>query len=294
MKYIVVENPQNFDVFSPPTHQFCTVLSKNGMSCYNSKGIWVAHGEISYIGGVCEDGELFPAVSDDKWCFITSEGKRKLVPDDDYDYLGPIREGIAAAKQGDKFFYVDTSFSKISPDYSNAYNFVEGKAAVLEDGRIKLVNSAFETVAETPFSGVVSDAYGYTDHFGTSVFTKGKTYWLCDSSGAKIADFKADYIGLPMESGAAVEFKRKNLYGFVNPTNGEIIIEPKYEEAGAFCRGLAPVKTDGKWGFIDEKGTEIVSPTFLFASPLSNDGTAWVQNEAGFALLSFYYLSEEE
>ena len=72
-------------------------------------------------------------------------------------------------------------------------------------------------------------------------------------------------------------------------------VEPgAQEEAGAFCRGLAPVKTDGKWGFIDEKGTEIVSPTFLFASPLSNDGTAWVQNEAGFALLSFYYLSEEE
>lgn len=294
LKYFSMEKPQNFDVYAPLGRQLCTVFEKNHASAYNSRGIRVAHGDITALGGVCEDGELYPAVSEDKWCFVDSGGKRKLVPDEEYDLLRPINQGFAVARSGRKYVFIDASMQEKSGPYELACNFCDGKAVVKKDGKIKIIDTAFETIAETGFTGVVEDEYGYADHFGTSVFIKKNTYFLCNSSGAKINDFSAEYIGLPAESGALVQFKSKNLYGFVSSETGKIAIKPQYEDAKPFCRGLAPIKTDGKWGFIDEKGNEIVPPTFTFVTPLSEDGSAWIKNEAGFALLTFYYLSEEE
>ncbi|MDO5448534.1 MAG: WG repeat-containing protein, partial [Clostridia bacterium] len=79
---------------------------------------------------------------------------------------------------------------------------------------------------------------------------------------------------------------------FVGVKDGKVKIEPKYEEAKAFSQGLAPVKVEGKWGFIDQSGTEIIAPTFSFAGTISEEGTAFIQNEAGYALLSFYHLEK--
>jgi hypothetical protein len=42
-------------------------------------------------------------------------------------------------------------------------------------------------------------------------------------------------------------------------TNGQIVIQEKFEEANDFSCGLAAVKKDGKWGFINKQG-EIVIP----------------------------------
>ena len=86
-------------------------------------------------------------------------------------------------------------------------------------------------------------------------------------------------------------------WGFVG-RDGKIVIEPKYDEVhdftdgiaavrqgsksffidktgrvpfllpnnitdiGMFNKGLAPVKIDGKWGFIDTKGTVVIPPAY--------------------------------
>ena len=294
LRYMPIDGYMDFDVCAPLTHHLSVISEKGRAAAVNSKGTKVVHGDLARLGAVCEDGNAFPAVSDDVWCFVDWEGKRKSVPDEPLDYLGPLRNGLAVVKDEESYFYVDASFALKGGTYDTAYNFLNGRAVVSEKGKLKIIDTEFETVSETAFSGVLADPYGYTEHFGVSVFIKDNEFFLCDCSGASIGGFKAEYIGLPMESGAMVEFKSQNLYGFVNSKTGKTIISPKYEDAGAFCRGLAPVKQDGKWGFIDEKGNEIVPPTFELASPLSKSGTAWIKNEAGFALITFYYLSEEE
>lgn len=37
-------------------------------------------------------------------------------------------------------------------------------------------------------------------------------------------------------------------------TDGKMIVEPIFEEAGSFTVGLAPVKIDYKWRYIDITG----------------------------------------
>jgi len=39
--------------------------------------------------------------------------------------------------------------------------------------------------------------------------------------------------------------------------NKKIVIPIKYDFAGVFSEGLAPVNLNGKWGFIDKRGKRI-------------------------------------
>jgi hypothetical protein len=47
----------------------------------------------------------------------------------------------------------------------------------------------------------------------------------------------------------------KTVWGYSN-TNGRIIIDPIYEEVENFSKGVARVRLNRKWGFIDTEGTQ--------------------------------------
>src|SRR5688500_16741327 len=50
-------------------------------------------------------------------------------------------------------------------------------------------------------------------------------------------------------------------YGFLN-RNGQVVIEPKFENAWHFSEGLAQIAQGKKWGFVDKQGTMIIGPQF--------------------------------
>ena len=53
------------------------------------------------------------------------------------------------------------------------------------------------------------------------------------------------------------EVKLNGKYGFIDKTGREVI-PCKYEAAGEFSEGLAAVKLNGKYGFIDKKGKPLL------------------------------------
>ena len=75
-----------------------------------------------------------------------------------------------------------------------------------------------------------------------------------------------------------IQYKENGKYGFKVKSTGEIIIAAKY---GAyfhyhFCEGLAAVELNGKWGYIDKSGKEIIPLKYSFAAPFS-EGLATVR-----------------
>ena len=50
-------------------------------------------------------------------------------------------------------------------------------------------------------------------------------------------------------------------YGFIN-TKGEQVVECKFDNVYDFKEGLAAVKKDGKWGYINSKGEQVVECKF--------------------------------
>lgn len=90
-----------------------------------------------------------------------------------------------------------------------------------------------------------------------------------------------------------VPFEEAGKWGFKD-TMEKIVVEAKYDEAGAFSSGLAPVnvgarveqilhppaKTGGKWGYVDARGTLVVPITLDGAHEFS-DGLARVYDDHG-------------
>lgn len=290
LQYIGVSGAKSWQVNSPLSLEICICTENAKGSAYNTKGKRTAYGGVTYLGPVSEDKELYPAVQDGKWCFVDKDGKRQLVTDVNYSFLGPFYNGYAVAKRDGTFGYIDKEGHEYLFGLEAAYNFTFGTAAIKQNGVIKYINTKFEITRTTKYDGIVADDYGFTIHYNRQILKSGDKCYLCDENASKVEDIYYEYICLPMESGGLIPFKKDGVYGFLSSETGKIKISPKYEDAISSGQGLCAVKENGKWGFIDESGAQVVENLFKYATSVSESGTAIVQNEAGFALLSFYYL----
>jgi len=63
---------------------------------------------------------------------------------------------------------------------------------------------------------------------------------------------------------SVIAFKNKDgLYGYENAKTGEVIVTPKYKFGADFQGGLAAVQfPNGKWGYINLRGREIIGATY--------------------------------
>jgi hypothetical protein len=50
-------------------------------------------------------------------------------------------------------------------------------------------------------------------------------------------------------------------YGFMN-RSGQVAVSPRYDDVGDFAEGLAWVKRDGKCGYVDPNGREVIPPQY--------------------------------
>jgi hypothetical protein len=73
----------------------------------------------------------------------------------------------------------------------------------------------------------------------------------------------------PFCNGLARVRKNKK-WGYID-TTGSIIIPIKYNEVENFSDGMARVRVGQKWGLISSTGKEIIKPTFQEIGPFIND-----------------------
>ena len=58
---------------------------------------------------------------------------------------------------------------------------------------------------------------------------------------------------------ARVKLNKK--WGYID-TTGNVVVAPKYNEVENFSNGMARVRLGQKWGLLDVSGKEIIKPTF--------------------------------
>lgn len=66
---------------------------------------------------------------------------------------------------------------------------------------------------------------------------------------------------------------------------GPTAVEPTwFERADNFADGLAPVLTNGKWGYVDKAGRFAIAPVYSYALPFT-EGHAWVYDDRDVAFI---------
>ena len=173
------------------------------------------------------------------------------------------------------------------------WSLLDADGRVIEEKYVFAVQPFYEGLALvfSPDEGDISSGFineagdlitGFDFYFGGEFFSDGlysvrfaenKLYGCINSEGEIVIEPK--YEGLLNFSEGLARFKQEGEYGFIN-IDEEVVIEPVYDYANAFHEGRALVKAEnGLYGYIDTSGNMVIEPVFMYASYFS-DGLARV------------------
>ena len=104
------------------------------------------------------------------------------------------------------------------------------------------------------------DKYGYASVAGKNKQGEMK-YGLIDRKGNLVIDYQYDK-PIYYDPSGVLQANKNGVGYYVNINNEQILNGLKFEETMNFSEGLAPVKMNGKWGFIDKNGSEVIPCIF--------------------------------
>ena len=220
--------------------------------------------------------ELIPVRNNGEYYYITEEGYRKLVPEHPVSYLGTFHDNYGAIKIGDQYGYIDRSAEEHHVEYEYAGSFYNNIAAVRKNGKWGVINNSFGEVTDFVFDDILMDEYGFCSVYGVFWAKRDGQYFLYNAQGDCISEGYDEVRLFASDQPAAV--KKNGKWGFVSK-EGEMVIEPTYEDADSFSLGYAPYCENGKWGCINENGVTLIQPEFDEIKPFSKNGYAPVIQE---------------
>ncbi|EHB62384.1 MULTISPECIES: WG repeat-containing protein [Paenibacillus] len=250
---------------------------------------------------------LFPAsvktTSGTKWGYIDRSGKLIIQPkyEDAQDFQD---NGLAIVGMHGNYGLIDRSERYVvAPIYQSISPFSEHRAIVIDHQGFKMIDEQGNVLTRRayPYISVLKEGravyyvtdqgsgngaasrYGYLDAEGREVipaqfeeandFADGKAvvkikdnhYALIDPHGRRLADYPFAYVG-PLGDGLlAFQQDPNGKYGYINE-QGNIVISPTYTSAFPFHQGRAIVNTaeDYRWkyGVIDSQGKWIIQPEY--------------------------------
>lgn len=207
---------------------------------------------------------------------INSLGFKVAVTSEPVDYMSVILNDNILISKDKKYGYIkaDMNVPETLP-YDAATNFKNQVAAVCQDGKWAIIGVDEKNITDFVFDDVIRDEYN-TCINNNIIFAKSEgKYYMYNAEGKKISDNAFDDACLFYGTQpAAVKIGDK--WGFVD-SNGEIVIDAKYDAAMSFNCSLAPVCVDGVWDYIDSTETVRIEGDFEGAKPFASNGIAAIK-----------------
>ena len=203
-----------------------------------------------------------------KWEIIDTTGK-ELCPCK-YDWVGRFSEGIARVELSGKWGAIDTTVREVIPcKYDLIYPFSGGLARVILNGRRGFIDKQGNWYDEEPQTlpeSRVRISKSQLKNIVTESVKRALKARISESIEEEDLNSRYDYAGYFYEGLALV--KRNDKWGFIDKTGREVI-PCKYDGADAFSNGLAAVCLNGKWGFVDKTGREVIPCKFDYVGNFS-------------------------
>ena len=274
---------EDYDAISDTCNHYMRVTSGEEKGILDEDGNSVLRAEYEHIGMFGENG-FAPAEKDGEWYYIDTNGYKRRQPDEVYEYLGTLNEGVLPAEKNGKYGFLDENFNeKTEFEYDGATLMLNGIAAVKKGDKWALVNKDLKPFTDFGFDDVVTDAWGFCSRNGIVFVKTGEQYQLLNSSGVQIGENYEAVSPFISENPAAVQKAGK--WGFVS-SNGEKVLDCMFEKARSFSEiGYAAVQSDENWGFIKMNGDFVISSQFEDAKSFNNNGIAPVLSEGKWKLI---------
>lgn len=205
----------------------------------------------------------------DNFGFIDEKGEFVINPE--FDDALPFSEGLAGVSLGGRAFnlivdrapagsrkcgFIDKEGKWIiTPVFHEVKSFSEGIAAVQVDDKWGFINKSGKFVINPEYSSVESFSEGFA--FVSTIYWESfrRHVNLIDKSGNFL---EVDYLPNGSFSDGLAAVKLEDNYGFIDK-RGEIVVKPIYDSAENFKNGLAKVSIKGENVIINKIGDIIWS-----------------------------------
>ena len=241
------------------------------------------YGRNSYYDNLLSKNIMIHYYNDDKYKIYNLETQEYTTPKINWVSSIPVNDSLTVYALENKRGFLNVKNGEIiidanSNNYSNAWVFSEGLAAVVQDGKIGFINAKNEIVI--PFQYCYFDKYntydfGYLFHNDCCVMTneEGKL-GVINKKGEWILNPTYDNISSLHETGYRLVVKEEK-YGVLD-SNNNITYPTEYDYIDIVSNGFILVK-DGKMWQIDFTGNVInpfmyeMSERILFVSGYTED-----------------------
>jgi hypothetical protein len=228
---------------------------------------------------------LYPYEKDDLYGFIDTTGK--LVVKNEYDAVTPFSEGLSVVNKNDTVFYVNKeNMNSFNQFFTDALPFKNGIAAAKHGSKWGFINRQGQLISgnydeinelsDNCYVVKLNNKYGAIDHTGQVLieprfqklgdFKNGFAYYIENGKYGFVS--KSGFIHQPQfewisdfsEHNVAI-FKQDNLFGLVN-TNGNIILSPTAELIVKAPKNIFIIVKGGLYGFYNASGCYITQVMF--------------------------------
>ena len=273
----------NYDEMGPMSDTSIVVKKEEKYGLVDSEGSEIVQPIYDYVQPYSKDGYAL-VKENDTYFYIDRDGQRRMLPDSIYtDFHMYEAECTVAAKNG-KYGYLDASMQPITDFMWDELSLISDDAgAGKQNGKWALLSKNGKERTEYIYDDVIMDEYGFC--FGQKrVFVKENgVYHIADKKGKQIGELDFENAKTFTENGyAAVCVDGK--WGYVD-ADGKQVIDYQYQDAESFHNGYAAICVDGKWGYIDENGNQIIKPQYQNVTIMSEKGTTAVQQDGEWLLI---------
>ena len=213
---------------------------------------------------------------------VNKQGKVHYIKNSDkYDDVYEISYGLYLVERNEKYGFMNKKGKEVIPlIYDSAVDVTESLIRVSKGGKYGLINKKGKVV--------VPIKYNHIGNFSEGLFVAkedGK-YGYIDKKGKEIIPF--EYCeGEDFHDGLArVRKDYENGDGYIDKKGRVVIPFNRYDNTTDFSEGLAAVKKDGKWGFVNKKGKEVIPLKYKFAGSFDK-GLARVEHKDVYKGFSF-------
>ncbi len=186
-----------------------------------------------------------------------------------YDEIRHFKDGMACVVLNEKLGFIDESGREVIPliyEYNRRqctdFLFASGLAPVILKGKCGYINKGGKLIIRNNYDWVMPFNEG-----GMAKVGIGDKNWVIDRKGNKQNlnpdDIEDRYYIINHDDYPEVEYFDNDKYGCFDK-KGNIIIPPIYERIHSFYKGIAAVELNGKLGFIDAKGKQIVPFKYIY------------------------------
>lgn len=250
---------------------FYAVQKTETWSYIDSLGSTQDYDNLTFAGPVGSEG-IF-VIADENGNYIVNsseviEGFLDFVPVS----AGIFSEGLVAISNGSSYSYYNSFGEKQFGQYEEAGAFVNGEAAVKENGKWYIIDTNGDAVDDETYVDIIIGANGSHITNNVMIAMEKDEYEFYSGNDVYGGYSQVDII----TDDGIVAVCENGKWGFVN-LEGEEIIGFDYEGAKSFSNGLAAVYNGELWGFINLEGTMAIEYTFTDADYFNQENYCMVQ-----------------